>query len=148
MVITVKEWLLGRLQERQCEDIEALVEAYAREFNVQREAAKKTVRTKLSLLARKGIVVVYKGVACLQGTSLASIVKMRVARKTEYLVSQITEAYEELLSEVVSGIISQHREREKHVHDLAVEAHLALLNGDLKQAEEKLRELIGFLETA
>jgi len=148
MAITVKEWLLGRLQERQCEDIGALVEAYAREFNVPLETARKTVRTKLSQLARGKTVVVYKGVACLEGASLPSVIKMRVARRIEHLVNQVTETYEEVLSEVVSGIISQHREREKHVHDLAVEARLALLNGDLKQAEEKLRELIGFLEIA
>jgi len=147
-VIAVKDWIMEELKRRVCEDIKTLIEMYAREFGKSIPTATRTVRTKLSELARKKRVVVYRGVACLPEASEkipAITIQLRVARRVENLIKSITEVCDEVLTETLKRVIEQHKEYKKQILDLATEARLALLENNAKLAEEKLRELIEYL---
>jgi DNA-directed RNA polymerase subunit F len=151
LIVTVKEWIMEKLKQRVCEDVKTLIEMYAREFNKTTPTATRTIRTKLSALARKKKVVVYKGVACLPEETEkipAIAIQLRVARRVENLVKSITETCDEILTETLKHIIKQHKEYKKHILDLATDARLALLENNTKLAEEKLRELIEYLSVA
>ena len=142
---------MKRLQQRVCEDIKTLIEMYAREFGKTIPTATRTVRTKLSALAREKKVVVYRGVACLpeKVEKIPAIaIQLRVARKVENLIKSITEVCDEVLTETLKHVIEQHKEYKKHILDLATEARLALLDNNAKLAEEKIRELIDYLSVA
>jgi hypothetical protein len=148
--ITVKVWIMEKLKQRICEDVRTLIEMYAREFNKAISTAKKTVRTKLSELASEKKVVVYKGVACLSEAAEkipAVVIQLRVTRRVENLIKSITEVCDEVLIETLKRVVDQHKEYKKRILDLATEARLALLEGNTKLAEEKLRELIEYLST-
>jgi delta 1-pyrroline-5-carboxylate dehydrogenase len=142
---------MERLKRRVCEDIKTLIEMYAREFGKSIPTAARTVRTKLSELARKKRVVVYRGVACLPEAAEktpAVAIQLRVARRVENLIKSVTEACEEILVEALNRVVKQHEEYKKHILDLATDARLALLEGNAELAEKKLRELIEFLSVA
>ena len=144
-VITVKEWIMEKLRQRVCEDVRTLIEMYAREFGKTTATARRTVRTKLSALAKEKKVVVYRGVACLPERAPAAAIQLRIARRVENLIKSITEVCDEVLTETLKHVIEQHEEYKKHILDLATEARLALLENNAKLAEEKLRELIEYL---
>jgi DNA-directed RNA polymerase subunit F len=142
---------MERLKRRVCEDIKTLIEMYAREFGKSIPTAARTVRTKLSELARKKRVVVYRGVACLPEIAEkipAIAIQLRIVRKVENLVKGVTEVCEEILIENLRRVLEQHGEYKKHILDLATEARLALLEGNTKFAEEKLKELVDYLSAA
>ena len=147
-VITVKEWIMEKLRQRVCEDVRTLIGMYAREFGKTIPTATRTVRTKLSTLAREKKVVVYRGVACLpeKAEKIPAIaIQLRVTRKVENLIKSITEVCDEVLTETLKHVVEQHREYKKHILDLATEARLALLDNNAKLAEERLRELVEYL---
>jgi DNA-directed RNA polymerase subunit F len=151
LTVTVKEWILEKLRQRVCEDVRTLIGMYAREFGKTIPTATRTVRTKLSELARKKRVVVYRGVACLpeKVEKIPAIaIQLRVVRKVENLIKSITEVCDEVLTETLKHVVEQHKEYKKHILDLATEARLALLDNNAKFAEEKLRELIEYLSVA
>jgi DNA-directed RNA polymerase subunit F len=142
---------MEKLRQRVCEDVKTLIEMYAGEFGKTIPTATRTVRTKLSALAREKKVVVYRGVACLPEAAEkipAVAVQLRVTRRVENLIKSITEVCDEVLTETLKHVVEQHREYKKRILDLATEARLALLENNAKFAEEKLRELIDYLSVA
>jgi hypothetical protein len=109
------------------EVIREFYEMFREEFEGRsRRSLESKVDSVLRGLVKRGILIkMYKGVYC----------------RPEYKIKTC----DEVLAETLRRLIEHHKDREKHILDLAVEARQALLTGNTKLAEDKLSALVGFL---
>jgi len=129
--MSYKQAVLDTVYSKGCATREEIIKEFYEKFREEfegrtRRSLESKVDSILRGLVKRGILIkMYKAVYC----------------RPEYKIK----ACDEVLAETLRRLIEHHKDREKHVLDLAVEARQALLTGNTKLAEAKLSALVGFL---